>query len=78
MNPVLLGGLILFGLFLLFYLAWSTFGIYQLLRFALRREIVFVHVTVFVIVSLFGLALAAAALLRVDWGGPLFRIGSGF
>lgn len=78
MNPLLLGGLILFGLFLLFYAVWSAFLIYHLLRFALRREVALIQVAVFAAVSLFGLALTVAALFRVDWGGPLFPPRLGF
>jgi hypothetical protein len=70
MNPLALGALLFFFLFLTFYAIWSVFLAYHLLKFAPRRETAIVSLILFVGVTLFLLLVSVAAFLRLDWSAP--------
>ncbi|TSC72285.1 MAG: hypothetical protein G01um101438_603 [Parcubacteria group bacterium Gr01-1014_38] len=70
MNPLALGALLFFLLFLAFYAIWSVFLAYHLLRFAPRRETAIVSIILFVGVTLFLLLVSVAGFLRLDWSAP--------
>lgn len=70
MNPLALGALFFFLLFLAFYAVWSVFLAYHLLRFSPRREISVVAIGLFVGVTLLLLLVSVAAFLRLDWSAP--------
>ena len=71
MNPVVLVAIALYVLFLAFYVIWSLFLLYHLLRFAPRREAALVGSTVFLVVTVFLLLVSVAYFTRIDWSAPL-------
>ncbi len=77
MSPLLLGGLVSYIAFLVFYAVWALFMGYHLVRFAPRRETVLMSIGVFVVVTVALLLLSVAALLRLDWSAPLTITGAG-
>ncbi len=70
MNPVLLGALLLYGLFLVFYALWGLFLVYHLFRFTPHKEMAIVGSAVFLGVTIFLLLVSIGYFSRVDWAAP--------
>lgn len=71
MNPVLLAALGLFLVFLLFYVVWGLFLCYHLFRFSPRKDVAAVGTTLFAVVTLFILLVAAASFNQIETDAPL-------
>lgn len=71
MSPLVLVAVVLYVLFLVFYLVWSLFLLYHLLRFAPRREAALVGSAIFFGVTAVLLLVSGAFFLRIDWSAPL-------
>lgn len=67
MNPILLGALILYGLFLLFYALWGLFLVYHLFRFTPHKEMAIVGSAVFLGVTVFLLLVSIGYFNSADW-----------
>jgi len=63
--------LIPLGIFLLFYIFYSTFNIYHLLRFGVYNFSLYVIATVFALGSIFLIGLSLFFLLKFDWNAPI-------
>lgn len=70
MNPVALGALLVYLAFLAFYLLWSVFLAYHLLKFAPHRQTAVLSISLFLGVTLLLLVVSGAAFLRFDWAAP--------
>lgn len=67
MNPILLGALILYVVFLLFYALYGFFLLYHLFRFAPHKDVAFVVSAVFLGVTIFLLLVSIGYFSRLDW-----------
>lgn len=67
MNPFLVGAVVVYVLFLLFYAIWSLFLLYHLFRFAPHRSVTLSGSTLFLGVTGVLLLVSFAYLSRVDW-----------
>lgn len=70
MSPVVAIALLAYTAFLLFYVVWSLFLGYHLLRFAPQREVAVIHLWVFVGVTVFLLLVSVGAFVQLDWAAP--------
>lgn len=71
MNPILLAALLVFVFFLLFYVIWGFFLCYHLFRFSPRKDMAVVGTTLFIVVTLFILLIAAASFSQIETDAPL-------
>ena len=60
----------IYGLFVVFYIIWSFFNIYHLMRFGVASLFLTTLVTVYAIGSLVLLGASGLSLLRYDWSTP--------